>query len=178
MTILARAATVVMFCLLGCATAPKTPAEEQALAVQAESTLREMRSREPALGKVLAQSAGYAVFPSVGKGGIIVGGAFGRGVLYQRGRRWASSSSRRRRWARCSAAEFAELLVLRDPVDVANIRAGRYSVGADASVVALTAGAAASAQAARGTTVFMMPHGGLMVDVSVAGQRTMLEKAG
>ncbi len=179
MTIVARAAVVMMFGLLGCATAPKSRADQQALEQRADATLQEMMSRNPSLGEVLATTAGYAVFPEVGKGGVIVGGAFGRGVLYDHGRKTGFVKLEQASLgAQLGGQTFAELLVLRDPVDVQNIRAGRYTVGADASVVVLTAGAGASAQAARGTTVFVLPRGGLMVDVSIAGQRVMYEPAG
>jgi lipid-binding SYLF domain-containing protein len=172
MTMLERAAVVVAAFTIGCATAPRSAEGRQSLAQRADVTLQEMRSRDPGLGVVLDKAAGYAVFPEVGKGGLIVGGAFGRGVLYERGRMTGYVKVQQASLgAQLGGKTFSELLVLRAPEDVAKLKAGKYSVGADASVVALTAGAAASAPLDRGTTVFLVMRGGAMVDVSISGQR-------
>lgn len=172
MTNLVRAAVVVVLGLIGCATAPKSPSGRSELVQQANGTLQEMMNRDPGVRDVLAQSAGYAVFPSVGKGGVIVGGAYGKGVLYQNGQvvgfvklEQASLG------ATLGGQTFSELLALRNPNDVEKIKRGQYTVGADASVVALTTGAAASTQLGKNTAVFVLPRGGAMVDVSIAGQR-------
>ena len=45
-----------------------------------------MRAEDPGLGELLRRSYGYALFPKVTKGGLGVGGAYGRGVVYERGR--------------------------------------------------------------------------------------------
>ena len=179
MTMLERAAVVVALSVMGCATAPKSAEGRQSLAQRADVTLQEMRSRDPGLGEVLAQSAGYAVFPEIGKGGLIVGGAFGRGVLYEHGRMTGYVKVQQASLgAQLGGKTFAELLVLRSPADVAKLRAGDFSVGADASVVALTAGAATSGTLDRGTTVFVLMRGGAMVDVSISGQRIEFVPAG
>jgi hypothetical protein len=68
--------------------------------------------------------------------------------------------------------------VLRDPVVVQDVKDGDYTLGADASVVVLTTGAAESANFARGVAAFVMPLGGAMVDVSIAGQRIQFTPAG
>jgi len=164
--------TVLMSTVLGCATAPKTAAERDSLERRAEATLAEMQSRNPELRDVVKSSASYAVFPEVGKGGVLVGGAFGRGVLYVNG---VSAGIVKLEQASIGAQlggqTFAELLVLRDQQDVDRLRAGTYELGANASATVLQAGAAASATASRGTSAYILPRGGLMVDLSVAGQR-------
>jgi lipid-binding SYLF domain-containing protein len=44
-----------------------------------------MRTVDPALEVLLQKGYGYAMFPQVDKGGLGVGGAYGRGVVYERG---------------------------------------------------------------------------------------------
>src|SRR5688572_8570490 len=66
----------------GCATSPRSAAQRSALADESRATLTRMQERDPQLQRFLGRSAGYAVFPNVGKGGLIVGGAFGRGTVY------------------------------------------------------------------------------------------------
>src|SRR5262245_21213079 len=66
-------------------TTPKTSAEQASLEQRANGAGSQMRARAPGIGSILASSAGYAVFPDVGKGGLIIGGAAGHGVLYENG---------------------------------------------------------------------------------------------
>ncbi|MGN6107538.1 MAG: hypothetical protein ACTHU0_20680 [Kofleriaceae bacterium] len=153
----------------GCGGAPKTVQEQQSLVQRANATLNEMFAKNPGLRDVVAASYGYAVFPSVGKGGVVVGGAYGRGILYEQGRPTGFVELKQGSLgAQLGGASFSELVILRSPHEVADLKAGRFNVGANATAVLVTAGAAGAART--GATVFVMPRGGLMVDVSVAGQ--------
>jgi lipid-binding SYLF domain-containing protein len=159
--------------IAACGGAPKTATERINLEERARITLSEMEARDPSLRALLMEADAYAVFPSIGKGGAIVGGAFGRGILYERGRpsgyvELAQASL----GAQLGGETFAELIVLRDPENVREIKAGTFDVGANASVVVLTAGAARALQLGPdANAVFVLPRGGLMVDVSIVGQR-------
>jgi lipid-binding SYLF domain-containing protein len=70
-----------------CATAPKTASERQDLDARATATLDAMRTRDPGLQPLLDGAYAYAVFPEIAKGGAIVGAAYGRGILFEHGRR-------------------------------------------------------------------------------------------
>jgi lipid-binding SYLF domain-containing protein len=89
---LALVLTVVAGLLVDCSTAPASRAEQNTLLAEAESTLQQMQSEDPALGELVRRSYGYALFPKVTKGGLVVGGASGQGVVYERGRHIAYSS--------------------------------------------------------------------------------------
>jgi lipid-binding SYLF domain-containing protein len=156
-----------------CGGAPKTATERINLEDSAQLTLRKMESRDPSLRSVLMDADAYAVFPSVGKGGLIVGGAFGRGVLYERGMATGYVElSQASLGAQLGGETFAQLIVLRDYEDVLAIKRGTFDASAGASVTVLTSGAARAASLQPDDNlVIIMPRGGLMVDVSVAGQR-------
>jgi lipid-binding SYLF domain-containing protein len=161
---------------VSCATAPKTTSERTALVQQARSTLNAMRSRDPGLQSVLDGSAGYAVFPSIGKGGLGVGAAYGRGVLFERG--VASGFVELNQGsigAQIGAETFSELVVLRSRDDVARMKGGKFSLGANAQAVALTTGAAANAHFDQGVAVFIVPRGGVMAELSISGQQINYE---
>ena len=68
------------------ALAPKEQAERVELQTDADQTLAELKQADASLEQVLDDSAGYAVFPTIGKGGLIIGGGYGRGTLYEDGR--------------------------------------------------------------------------------------------
>jgi lipid-binding SYLF domain-containing protein len=163
---------MLVLSVAACAGAPKTPSERISLEERARVTLSEMQRRDPSLRGILMDAQAYVVFPEIGKGGAIVGGAYGRGVMYERGQPTGSVSlAQASIGAQLGGQTFAELIVIRDFNTVRKIKAGKFDVGADASIVALTAGAAGSTSLDADTTVFVMPRGGLMVDLSVAGQR-------
>jgi len=72
--------------LLGsCATAPASREDKAALVAAATSRLQQMSTADPALRVLIQQGYGYAIFPNVDKGGLGVGGAYGRGVVYEQG---------------------------------------------------------------------------------------------
>src|SRR5262245_48998115 len=85
-----KKAIVLMLCATalggGCSTAPRSESSQQDLMVQADGTLARFRASDPSLAARMNEAAGWAVFPSIGKGGAGVGGAFGRGVVYEQGR--------------------------------------------------------------------------------------------
>ena len=158
--------------IVGCATAPSTRADRNDLRETAAATLGEMITRDPALRDVTRDAPAYAVFPSVGKGGVLVGGAFGRGILYEGGVATGYVSLQQASLgAQLGGKRFSELLILRSPADIAELKAGRYTVGADLGVVMLTSGAAEHAGVDSAANVFVLPRGGLMVEVSVSGQQ-------
>ena len=155
-----------------CSSTPKTATERQTYEQRAETTLMEMEARDPTLRPLLDQAIAYVVFPSVGKGGVIVGGAFGRGILFENHQPSGFVELKQGSFgAQLGGATFSELVVLNDPYAVQQIKSGKFKFGANVSAVALTAGAGRAASFARNPNpVFTMARGGLMVDVSVTGQ--------
>jgi len=158
---------------VGCASAPKTASQRAALDSEADRTVSEMTSRDPDLGPLLDRSAGYVVFPDVKQGGMIVGGAGGKGVLYQHGRPVGYAElSQASVGAQVGGQAFSEILVLRDQPAVDRMKAGTFDVGGQASATIVKSGAAAASQfGENGVAVFVSPKGGAMLNVSVTGQR-------
>ncbi len=170
MTRLGMLAIVV---IAGCATSPPTKQSQSNLYQQAGTTLGEMRARDPSIDNVLLNASAYVVFPDIGKAGVgAVGGAFGRGVLYEHGQPTGFVKLEQGTvGATLGGQTYAELIVLYNPDDVLRLKSGEFDLGADASAVAITAGAAVNANFRNGTAVFVLPRGGLMAEAAVAGQR-------
>lgn len=164
--------TAVCIAFAACATAPKTSSEKSELEHSAATTLATMVQKDPGLHGKLQSVAGYAVFPNIGKGGFVAGAAYGRGILYENGRSVGYVElNQGSLGAQIGGQSFAELIVFLSPSDVAKVKGGDFSLGANVSAVALTAGAAASAQFVNGVAVFVMPKGGVMAELSVSGQQ-------
>jgi len=170
-------ASIVLFaagCAIfaGCATAPSTRAERQSLRQSAEATLGEMIARDPAIRDVTQGAVAYAVFPAIGKGGVLIGGAYGKGILYEAGVATGYVSLEQASLgAQLGGQSFSEVLVLRTADDVDALKAGRYTVGGNAGVVVLGAEAEAHTTFAPNASVFVLSRGGLMVDASINGQQ-------
>ena len=79
-------ASLLLLFAIGCSTAPDTAEGKSDLESRAAAALSQAESTDPSLAGLLAGTVGYAVFPSVGKGGLIAGGAYGKGVLYENGK--------------------------------------------------------------------------------------------
>ena len=64
--------------LAACRTAPRNEDDRVALRSNAEAAINLAYRTDPTLAQAMGNAAGYAVFPTVGKGAFLVGGAFGR----------------------------------------------------------------------------------------------------
>lgn len=165
--------------LAGCATAPSTRAERQSLRQSADATLDDMIAHEPPLRDVTRGAPAYAVFPSIAKGGALIGGAYGQGILYENGVATGYVALEQASLgAELGGQSFAELLVLRRPEDIETLKAGHYSASADAGVVVLSAGAGAHGDFDPNAAAYVQPHGGLMLDVSLSGQKLKYQSFG
>ena len=72
----------VVLVLFGRQTAPKTEAEKDTLKIEARSAISMFKVKDPGIRRFFDTAEGYAVIPTVGKGAIGVGGAYGRGLVY------------------------------------------------------------------------------------------------
>ncbi len=137
-------------------------------------------------------SYGYAVFPTILKGGAGIGAAHGTGNLYSHGHRLGHvSMTQVSVGAQLGGEGYSEIIFFRDKAALDDFTSGNFEFSADAGAVAITAGAdvsvgttgldtSASATKKRadtdssynhGMAVFTIAKGGLMYNVTVAGQK-------
>src|SRR5262245_41717862 len=144
-------------------------------------------------GAFFGKSYGYALFPSIGKGGIGVGGAHGSGRVYEKGA-WVGETSMNQVTVgfELGGQAYSQIIFFEDRAAFDKFTTGKFEFGAQATAVAIkasasaqasTAGgagasAAASAQEARtageyqhGMAVFTVAKGGLMYEASIGGQK-------
>jgi lipid-binding SYLF domain-containing protein len=164
--------TVVAGLLVGCSTAPASRAEQNTLLADAESTLQQMRAEDPTLGELVRRSYGYALFPKVTKGGLVVGGASGQGVVYERSRQVGYSDlSQASVGLQAGAQTFSELLVFESKNALDRFKTGQINFSADTSAVILKSGVATAANFVDGVAVVVRPIGGAMLEASIGGQQ-------
>jgi lipid-binding SYLF domain-containing protein len=158
---------------IACATAPTTPASRHDLEASAADALRHMKAEDPSLATPFLESAhAYAVFPRVGKGAWILGGSYGRGVVYRKGEPIGFADlTQATVGLQYGGQAFTELVVFADAGALERFTRGHLSPTANVSAVLLKAGAAAQARYSDGVAVFVRPIGGAMVEAAVGGQQ-------
>jgi lipid-binding SYLF domain-containing protein len=164
--------TVVAGLLGSCATAPTSREDKAALIADAAARLKQMNADDPALGALVRRSHGYSMFPSVGKGGLVVGGAYGRGVVYERGQHIGYSDvTQGSVGLQAGGQSFSELLLFENKAALDRFKEGQFGFAADASAVVLKSGVATNADFVNGVAVVIQPIGGAMLEAAIGGQQ-------
>ena len=135
---------------------------------------------------------GYAVFPTIGKGGVGVGGAYGKGRVYEKGKYIGDTSmSQVTVGFQLGGQAYSQIVFFQDAQSLKTFTSGNFEFGADASAVALTAAAGAKAGTTgasagasggkkdattagayhKGMATFTIAKGGLMYEATVGGQK-------
>lgn len=148
-------------------------------------------------GAFFAKSYGYAVFPTIGKGGLVVGGAHGSGRVFAQNAYVGDSKMTQVSVGLQAGGEaYSEIIFFQDKRAFDEFTGGNFEFGAGAQAVAITAGASAqtttggstagasggskNAKTAgsyyKGMAVFTIAKGGLMFEVSIAGQKFSYDK--
>ncbi len=156
----------------GCATAPTTASDREDLKAAAADALKEMEAQDPGLAPFLAGSHGYVVFPRVGKGAYIVGGGYGRGIVYRQGIPIGYADVTQLSVGfQVGGQAFMQVLAFETPRNLEQFTNGILNLSATASAVILKSGAAAAAKYTNGVAVFVKPVAGAMVEASVGGEQ-------
>lgn len=154
-----------------CTTAPKSEGAKLDLQNEADETVAAFKGADPSLAEFFDNAAGWAVFPTVGKGAVGVGGAYGRGIVYEGGRKVGYTDlSQGSIGFQLGGQAYSELIFFQNTSALASFKAGKVAFAAQASAVAATAGASADAAYEGGVAVFTMAKGGLMYEASIGGQ--------
>lgn len=158
--------------IVGCQTEPRSESGRKDLLDNAQNALKTMKHTDPSLDHFLGKSYGYVIFPEVGKGGFIAGGAYGRGVVYEQGN-WIGYAdiSQATIGLQAGGQTFRELIVFESKADLDRFTAGKLAFAANVSAVVLKSGAGDSARYTDGVAVFAEPIGGLMAEASIGGQQ-------
>ena len=130
------------------------------------------KEKDPSLASWFENAYAYAVFPRVGKGGIGIGGAHGKGIVILNDATVGTTSlSQLSIGFQLGGQVYSEYLMFKDQTAFEHFTRGNFELGAQASAVALTAGASADAAYDSGVAIFTHAAGGLMFEGSVGGQR-------
>jgi lipid-binding SYLF domain-containing protein len=143
-------------------------------------------------GTFFSHAYGYAVFPTIGKGGIGIGGAYGSGRVYVKGKHVGDTSvAQVTVGLQLGGQAYSEIIFFENSRVFREFTGGNFEFGAEASAVAITAGASAQASTTgssagastssksatttgkyqKGLAVFTVAKGGLMYEATIGGQK-------
>jgi len=117
-------------------------------------------------------SAGYVIFPNVGKGAIGVGGASGRGTVYDKGMVVGTAQMTQVTvGAQVGGQAYREVIFFENRDALDRFMQNKFEFSGQASAIAVKSGAAANANYRNGVVVFSQEKGGLMLEASLGGQK-------
>ena len=155
-----------------CSTTPSNEEDRQDRLQEGRDTLQQFRSSDADIARHIDQSYGYAVFPTVGKGGLVVGGAGGEGVVYRGGQPIGFCTlSQASIGLQAGGQSYSELILFENERTLNDFTDGTFAFTAQTSAVAAAAGAGANAKYDQGVMVFTLGEKGLMYEASVGGQK-------
>lgn len=139
---------------------------------EAAATLKRLQSIDPGLKQLLAEAYGYVVFPKVGKAALVIGGAYGRGAVFERGKLIGFATiGQTTIGVQIGGDTFTELLVFENKEALERFKHGRLTFAASASAVLVKAGAAATADYEKGVSAFAYADGGMLLEAAIGGQK-------
>ncbi len=139
---------------------------------EVKSALAEFERTNPKIKPFLESAYGYAVFPTVAKGAIGIGGAHGDGLVYEKGKLiGAATLSQITIGFQLGGQAYRELIVFQNKQALDRFKGGNFEFDAQTSGVAVTAGISFDAAYEHGVAIFTMAKGGLMYEASIGGQK-------
>lgn len=136
-----------------------------------KEALNTMIKETPKLKVFYDKAYAYAVFPKVTKAGIGIGGAAGRGIVFKNHEVVGISSLKQASVGiQLGGQQYSEVIFFEDKNAYNHFTNGNLKFGAQASAVAITAGASINAAYHNGVAVFTRAKGGLMYEASIGGQ--------
>jgi lipid-binding SYLF domain-containing protein len=137
-----------------------------------EEATQLFRATDRDMAKFFDDAVGYAIFPSVGKGAFIVGGAAGTGCLYESGALVGQAKLVQVTVGlQLGGQSYAEIIFFQTHDAIESFKSSNFEMSAQLSAVAAASGASANAKYELGVLVFTIAKGGLMYEASVGGQK-------
>ena len=158
--------------LVGCSTAPTTTTERDELTRKAIAERDEWNKIDPGMAELAKKSYGFAFFPEITKGGLVFGGGYGRGVVYEQGKPIGYADVTQGSFGlQAGGQTYSELIVFENKAAMERFKQNQVDFGANASAIIAKSGAASNARFVDGVAVFVKPITGAMAEASLAGQR-------
>ena len=163
---------LAMGLVIGCSTGSVSKEERDTLMKQTQASRQEWNKIDPQFEAFAKKGYGYAFFPEITKGGFVVGGAHGQGVVYEKGQHIGYAELTQTSVGfQAGYQDYSQLIVFENLTAMDKFKRNEIDFGANASAVVADKGAALGAQFVDGVAVFVRPLGGAMAEASIGGQQ-------
>lgn len=164
--------STLVFLVLILASCGSTKKTGDDLVADAREERMNIQQNFPDTAELFNTSAGYAIFPNVGKGAYIIGGASGNGAVYENGNLVGYADLKQVDVGlQLGGKAFVEVLFFETQEALEDFKDGEYELSANASAVILEEGRSGNISFDDGVAVVTMPKAGAMAGISVGGQR-------
>jgi lipid-binding SYLF domain-containing protein len=142
------------------------------LRAEAEIAIKALQSADSGLTNCFSRAAGYAVFPRVGKAGLIFGAEHGNGLVYENGKVIGEATlTEINVGPQVGGEAFYEIIFFETAEALADFKDSNFEMSAKVGAVAAAEGASLNAKYQDGVMVFTLPRSGLMVQAAVGSQK-------
>ena len=146
-------------------------AAAERLSTDVRDTVQMYQSHSPAMQRLFDTCYGYAVFPSVGQGAIGIGGAEGRGQVFEKGALIGTVKlTQASAGAQLGAQSYSEVIFFETPKALDDFKDGKTAFSAGLSAALAAKGGGGEAKYEGGVIVHTMARSGLMFEASIGGQ--------
>lgn len=150
----------------------QTTKKERRLVEDAQEAKEDFIDTDGLMKSLFQNSYGYVLFPNVGKGGIGIGGAAGNGVVFEGGQMIGKAKMTQVSIGfQFGGQAYREVIFFENKEAMDRFKNDNLEFSAQASAVAVTAGASANVKYANGVMIFTQQKGGLMYEASIGGQK-------
>jgi len=165
--------SMILFCFISLSfTVNAQTKKDKKVMDAADKAVKTLLDVQPGIRKFFDNNAGCVIFPNVGKGGFIVGGASGRGVLYSYGHQVGMATVKELNVGLTAGGQaLIEIIFFETKEEVEKFKEGHFQFDAGVSAVAIKSGESFDAKYKNGVAVFTHTKGGLMAEASVGGQK-------
>ena len=169
-------ALVAFAAVQGSAVAAWDPAKIEAHEAAARTAIVAFYEDDPSMERFFDEAHGFAVFPKVGEAAFVIGGARGKGEVFEQGMSIGIAKITAVTVGLSFGGKtFQEIIFFKSKEALDTFKSGKFTFGAATSVVAVKKGAGAKAVWSGDIAVFTRGEAGAMVEASVAGQKFKFE---
>lgn len=146
-------------------------AEAERLDTDVQDATHRFQQTSPRIQRLFNEAYGYAVFPAVDKGAVGIGGAEGRGQVFENGALVGTARlTQATIGAQLGGQSYSEVVFFESAKALDEFKDGKTAVSAALSAAVAADGAGAEAKYQHGVIVFTMERSGLMFEASIGGQ--------
>ena len=176
MRTIAKAGLALAVFLLATTSWAWDPDEVKEYDAKAQTAIAEFKEKDPSIERFFNEAAGYVVIPTVGKGGFGIGGARGKGLLYENGAPTAVVTLTQLTVGfQAGGQQYTQVMFFENKEALDNFTNGKFKFSSEASAVILESGASANIAYKDGVAALIESEKGAMFEASLGTQKFKFE---